>query len=198
MLIVARRPLSKLSKLIDGLNGAIKINFDTGKKKISHNLSHANEAILVEGVVWRDIEIKKKNSIILILASEQYRKSDYIKNKIDFSKFIKNKNIIVKYNCLDRCHKELNYKFLNAFENILSNNKYILANEVQRFEKKFAEFSNAKYAATCGNGYDALVLLIFHSINLFTPVLKSVFLNFLNSLKYFFEDNLIALCPDPT
>ena len=87
---------------------------------------------------------------------------------------------------------------MNAFENILSNNKYILANEVQRFEKKFAEFSNAKYAATCGNGYDALVLLIFHSINLFTPVLKSVFLNFLNSLKYFFEDNLIALCPDPT
>ena len=61
---------------------------------------------------------------------------------------------------MDRCHKELNYKFLNAFENILSNNKYILANEVQRFEKKFAKFSNAKYAATCGNGYDALVLAL--------------------------------------
>jgi dTDP-4-amino-4,6-dideoxygalactose transaminase len=151
-----------LKQCIICINGAIKINFDTGKKEISHNLSHANEAILVEGVVWRDIEIKKKNSIILILASEQYRKSDYIKNKIDFSKFIKNnkKNIIVKYNCLDRCHKELNYKFLNAFENILSNNKYILANEVQRFEKKFAKFSNAKYAATCGNGYDALVLAL--------------------------------------
>jgi dTDP-4-amino-4,6-dideoxygalactose transaminase len=151
-----------LKQCIICINGAIKINFDTGKKKISHNLSHANEAILVEGVVWRDIEIKKKNSIILILASEQYRKSDYIKNKIDFSKFIKNnnKNIIVKYNCLDRCHKELNYKFLNAFENILSNNNYILANEVQRFEKKFAKFSNAKYAATCGNGYDALVLAL--------------------------------------
>ena len=55
-----------LKQCIICLNGAIEISLDTGKKKTKHYLSKPNQAILLSGVIWREIDYKKKILTLLI------------------------------------------------------------------------------------------------------------------------------------
>lgn len=49
---------------------------------------------------------------------------------------------------------------LVAVDRVLMSGRYILGKEVARFEKRFAEYTGAKYCVAVGNGYDALQLSI--------------------------------------
>lgn len=60
--------------------------------------------------------------------------------------------------------KKVNEPYLKIFQDKLpaffDKNWYILGNEVQIFEQKFANFCGTKYAIGVGNGLDALVLIL--------------------------------------
>lgn len=47
-----------------------------------------------------------------------------------------------------------------AIERVLSHGQYILGPEVSELEKKLAEFCGAKFAISCANGTDALMLIL--------------------------------------
>lgn len=48
--------------------------------------------------------------------------------------------------------------FLNAFETILNHGGYAQGPETKELDQKLAEYSGAKYCATCASGTDALIL----------------------------------------
>ena len=56
----------------------------------------------------------------------------------------------------------VNYRsdIIVAIDRVLMSGRYILGKEVARFEKRFAEYTGAKYCVGVGNGYDALQLSI--------------------------------------
>lgn len=56
--------------------------------------------------------------------------------------------------------KELNQELRNAFEKVLSSSWYINGNSGKEFEKRFAEYCGTKYCIGCGNGLDALMLIL--------------------------------------
>lgn len=57
-------------------------------------------------------------------------------------------------------HSELNEQLTAAFNRVLSANSFILGKEVESFEKHFAEYCGTKFAIGCGNGLDALYLIL--------------------------------------
>ena len=57
-------------------------------------------------------------------------------------------------------HKEIEDKMLEAFKRVYENNWFIQGKECEAFEKEFAEYCGAKYCVGCGNGLDALYLIL--------------------------------------
>lgn len=57
-------------------------------------------------------------------------------------------------------HKEIEREMLNKFKEVYERNWFIQGEEVRKFEEEFAEFCGAKYCIGCGNGLDALYLIL--------------------------------------
>lgn len=57
-------------------------------------------------------------------------------------------------------HKEIESEILNKFKEVYKRNWFIQGEEVEKFEEEFAEFCQAKYCIGCGNGLDALYLIL--------------------------------------
>jgi len=57
-------------------------------------------------------------------------------------------------------HKEIESDILDKFKEVYQKNWFIQGEEVKKFEEEFAEFCDAKYCIGCGNGLDALYLIL--------------------------------------
>lgn len=57
-------------------------------------------------------------------------------------------------------HKEIEDEILNKFKEVYQKNWFIQGEEVNKFEEEFAEFCNSGYCIGCGNGLDALYLIL--------------------------------------
>jgi len=60
-------------------------------------------------------------------------------------------------NLINRKYKD---EILKVISNVIDSGKYILGENVQLFEKEFAQYCGTKYAIGVGNGFDALKLIL--------------------------------------
>ncbi|WP_160687141.1 DegT/DnrJ/EryC1/StrS family aminotransferase [Clostridium sp. C2-6-12] len=61
---------------------------------------------------------------------------------------------------LEPMHTEIKDEMNNAFKKIYDKNSFILGDSVTSFEEEFAKYCNAKYCISCGNGLDALSIIL--------------------------------------
>lgn len=66
----------------------------------------------------------------------------------------------VLFNDFRPMHKEIEYEICEKFKKVYKNNYFILGEEVRKFEEDFAKFCGVKYCIGCGNGLDALYLIL--------------------------------------
>jgi dTDP-4-amino-4,6-dideoxygalactose transaminase len=66
----------------------------------------------------------------------------------------------VPFSTVEFMHKEKKQEILNAIEKVYDSNWFIQGKECADFEKEFAEYVGAKYCVGCGNGLDALYLIL--------------------------------------
>ena len=57
-------------------------------------------------------------------------------------------------------HREIKKEMLAKFENVYESDWFIQGKEVESFEYKFAKYCNTQYCVGCGNGLDALYLIL--------------------------------------
>ena len=57
-------------------------------------------------------------------------------------------------------HNEIKDEVLDTFKRVYEKNWFIQGSECEAFEAEFAEYCGAKYAVGCGNGLDALYLIL--------------------------------------
>ncbi len=57
-------------------------------------------------------------------------------------------------------HNELSAELKGKFEQVFDKNIYIMGEELEAFEKEFADYCSVKHAIGCGNGLDGLVLAL--------------------------------------
>ena len=69
-------------------------------------------------------------------------------------------NIKVPFNDLSRIHKPIEEKIIKNIRSIVNKSSFILGEYVEEFEKNFSNFTNSKYSISCGNGTDAIELVL--------------------------------------
>lgn len=72
------------------LKGKLKIDFDDGKDKGTEFIEENNNyGIYIPPLVWASQQSLKDENILLVIASDIFIESDYIRNKIAFLDYIK-------------------------------------------------------------------------------------------------------------
>lgn len=71
------------------LRGKIKIILDNGKEKEEVILTEPNQGIFLDKMMWHDMVDFQKDTLLLIVASDFYNESDYIRDYNDFILLIK-------------------------------------------------------------------------------------------------------------
>ena len=77
----------ELSQLIIAASGSFTVNLDDGKCKRSFFLNRPYQGLYVKPGMWRDLEDFSSGAVCMVLASDVYLASDYIRDYQDFLKF---------------------------------------------------------------------------------------------------------------
>ncbi len=72
------------------ITGSCEILLDDGKNRESVWLDSPNKGLLVEGLVWREMSRFSSDCVLLVIASERYDESDYIRDYDAFKKIAAN------------------------------------------------------------------------------------------------------------
>jgi len=70
------------------------------------------------------------------------------------------RNSLIKFLDLKEVNKQYKKELIESCKRVIESGWYILGEEVEKFEKEFAEFCGTKYAISVGSGLDALKLII--------------------------------------
>ena len=80
----------ELHQLIVAASGSFSITIDDGNVKRKFLLNHPNQGLLVVPGIWRELDDFSSGSVCLVLASDIYEVSDYIR---DYDEFLKIKKV---------------------------------------------------------------------------------------------------------
>lgn len=75
----------KLQQVLICVKGSCRILLDDGKHKENTILNSPQTGLLIENLIWREMHDFSEDCVLLVLASEYYDESDYIR---DYEKFI--------------------------------------------------------------------------------------------------------------
>jgi UDP-2-acetamido-3-amino-2,3-dideoxy-glucuronate N-acetyltransferase len=69
-----------LKQLVVCLNGSFDFILDDGQAKSKVHLNDPTKGLIIESMIWREMHNFSKDCVIMVLASEYYDESDYIRN----------------------------------------------------------------------------------------------------------------------
>jgi len=81
----------RLEQILICMSGSVKIKVDNGNEKRIFELSNPGKGLYIGPGVWREMYDFSQNSILLVLASNYYEESDYIRDYKEFMKYKNNK-----------------------------------------------------------------------------------------------------------
>lgn len=78
-----------LKQMLICVHGECKILLDDGRQKEEVLLNSPSKGLLLESHVWREMFDFTKDAVLMVLASELYDESDYIRNYDEFINYVK-------------------------------------------------------------------------------------------------------------
>lgn len=76
-------------ELIIAVSGSFSVTIDNGKEKETYHLNHPWQGLLVETEVWRTLDDFSSGAVCLVLASDPFEETDYIRSYDQFIEYIK-------------------------------------------------------------------------------------------------------------
>lgn len=80
-----------LQQVLVCVSGSCKIMLDDGMEKCDVQLDSPCKGIVVGNAVWREMYDFSENAVLMVMASELYDESDYIRNYNDFLEYVNNR-----------------------------------------------------------------------------------------------------------
>ena len=74
----------ELKQLMMCLSGSVEIDLDDGDNTYSFRLKDPHQAIQVPSGYWRTLKNFSEDAVFVVLASDEYQESDYIRDYGDF------------------------------------------------------------------------------------------------------------------
>ena len=78
-----------LKQVLICVNGSCRILLDDGKSKDNIILDSPQTGLLIESLVWREMHDFSEDCVLLVLASDYYDESDYIRDYDGFLELVK-------------------------------------------------------------------------------------------------------------
>ena len=78
-----------LKQVLFAVHGSCKLLLDDGKEHTTVTLDTPEQGLFLQGVVWREMYDFSPGAVLMVLASEYYDESDYIRNYCDFLDYLK-------------------------------------------------------------------------------------------------------------
>ena len=75
-----------MREFVIALSGSFDVMLDDGKDKKVYSLNRSYYGLYIPEMVWREINNFSTNALCLVLASDFYKKEDYIRNYKNFKK----------------------------------------------------------------------------------------------------------------
>lgn len=75
-----------LRQVLFCVSGSCIVSLDDGKEKVSVKLDRPERGLFIGPGVWREMYDFSKGTVLMVVASEYYDESDYIRNYDDFKK----------------------------------------------------------------------------------------------------------------
>lgn len=79
----------KLEQILICMHGSCKILLDDGVEKAVVTLDSPDEGLYIGHALWREMYDFSQGTVLVVLASEFYDESDYIRNYKEFLEYIK-------------------------------------------------------------------------------------------------------------
>ena len=79
----------KLRQILICTSGSCKIHLDNGKETAEVLLDKPWQGLFIESDMWREMYDFSSDAVLLVLASERYDESDYIRNYDEFLEYVK-------------------------------------------------------------------------------------------------------------
>ena len=76
-------------EFIIAVSGSFHVTLDDGTDKKSYLLNHPYQGLLVETGIWRTLDDFSSGAVCLVLASELYDESDYIRDYDELLEYVK-------------------------------------------------------------------------------------------------------------
>ena len=80
-----------LQQILICVNGTCKILLDNGKEREIVVLDKSNIGLYISNNVWREMYDFSKNAVLMVIASDFYNESDYIRDYDDFIRYLSKK-----------------------------------------------------------------------------------------------------------
>ena len=79
----------QLKQILVCVKGSCKILLDDGTEKVEVCLDEPNKGLIIESHLWREMFDFSDDAVLMVLASELYDESDYIRNYEEFLEYVK-------------------------------------------------------------------------------------------------------------
>lgn len=76
-----------LSQIIIAASGSFRVTLDDGNVRRSFILNRPYQGLYIKPGIWRDLDDFSSGAVAMVLASEIYKKEDYIRDYDEFIKF---------------------------------------------------------------------------------------------------------------
>ncbi|MBP7928063.1 WxcM-like domain-containing protein, partial [Patescibacteria group bacterium] len=139
------------------IKGSVKIILETPEDREEFVLDQAHAGLILDKMVWHEMTDFEEDTLVLVLASDFYNESDYIRNYNDFVALSRPQ---IKFNDFKKEYQSLKTDIDSAVGRALESGWYILGEELKRFEQDFANYCGTKYCVGVGNAYDGLKLVL--------------------------------------
>ena len=144
------------------LRGSVSLAITKNGRTETVRLSRPSQAAVVAAGCWRDLSDFSEDSVVIVLASDEYDEADYIRRFADFERWEAGDEPVtaVPYLDLSRTSQMLGAEIELAMRRVVRSGCLIGGPEVAAFERRFADYCGAGQMVGLGNGLDALVLAL--------------------------------------
>lgn len=144
------------------LRGSVTLAITRGGRTRTVRLERPSEAAVVAAGCWRDLSDFSEDSVIIVLASDEYEEADYIRDYDEFVRWELGEQPVssVPYLDLARSARALGPETELAIRRVVRSGCLIGGPEVAGFEQAFSAYCGAAHMVGLGNGLDALVMAL--------------------------------------
>jgi dTDP-3-amino-3,4,6-trideoxy-alpha-D-glucose transaminase len=144
------------------LRGSVRLSITQAGRTETVELNRPSQAAVVPAGCWRDLSDFSDDSVVIVLASEEYDEADYIRDYDDFLRWDAGDEPVtaVPYLDLRRTSEALGAEMELAMRRVVKSGCLIGGPEVAAFETRFSAYCGAGQMVGLGNGLDALVIAL--------------------------------------